>query len=245
LPRVLSGLLGAVGVTLRLHQSAAAPESEGSGPDIDRTNCLQQDGTMQEPCFALISSQSCRLATVSTLCAVLAACGGTVGGTDGAAIVRTADAAINSTGGGSTSITQSGDTATPSLPSTTSGSTTSGSTTSGSNTSGSNTSGSTTSGSTTSGSTTSGSSSTSSSLKSVTLEWNANVEPDLAGYRVYYGSRSGSYMQPKGNGLDSGRVTSYTIAGLPVGATYYIAITAYDAAGNESGYSSEVATIVR
>ena len=175
---------------------------------------------MQEACFALISSQSCRLATLSTLCAVLAACGGTVGGTDGAAIVRTADAAINSTGGGSTSITQSGDTATPSLPSTTSGSNTS-------------------------GSTTSGSSSTSSSLKSVTLEWNANVEPDLAGYRVYYGSRSGSYVQPKGNGLDSGRVTSYTIAGLPVGVTYYIAITAYDAAGNESGYSSEVAAIVR
>lgn len=80
--------------------------------------------------------------------------------------------------------------------------------------------------------------------KTVSLEWAANAEPDLAGYRIYYGARSGTYVQAKGSGLDAGRTTSYTVNGLALGATYYIAVTAYDVAGNESAYSSEVAVRV-
>ncbi|MCK4351773.1 T9SS type A sorting domain-containing protein [candidate division WOR-3 bacterium] len=67
------------------------------------------------------------------------------------------------------------------------------------------------------------------------LEWSDNSEPDLAGYKVYYGTSSGSYGEP----IDVGNVTSYTLSGLSSGTTYYICITAYDLAGNESNYSPE------
>ncbi|MFO0752337.1 MAG: fibronectin type III domain-containing protein [Thermodesulfovibrionales bacterium] len=40
-----------------------------------------------------------------------------------------------------------------------------------------------------------------------------------------------------------GNVTSYTISGLS-GGTYYFAVTAYDAAGNESSYSNEVSRVL-
>jgi hypothetical protein len=37
-----------------------------------------------------------------------------------------------------------------------------------------------------------------------------------------------------------GRMDSYAITGLPMGQTYYFAISAFDDSGNESGLSSEV-----
>jgi hypothetical protein len=37
-----------------------------------------------------------------------------------------------------------------------------------------------------------------------------------------------------------GKVTSYTVANLPNGQTYFIAMSAYDSAGNESPLSAEV-----
>jgi uncharacterized repeat protein (TIGR02543 family) len=66
--------------------------------------------------------------------------------------------------------------------------------------------------------------------------WDPNGEPDLAGYKVYYGTTSGSYGSP----IDAGNVTSYALNGLTSGQTYYIAITAYDTSSNESDYSDEV-----
>jgi len=75
------------------------------------------------------------------------------------------------------------------------------------------------------------------------LSWNAPTTngdgtplSDLAGYRVYYGTSSGNYSQ----NIDAGNVTTYTVANLTDGLTYYFATTAYDAGGNESGYSNEV-----
>jgi hypothetical protein len=35
------------------------------------------------------------------------------------------------------------------------------------------------------------------------------------------------------------------VANLPVGQTYYFAVTAYDAAGNESAFSAEGSKVVR
>lgn len=65
----------------------------------------------------------------------------------------------------------------------------------------------------------------------------------MQGYRVYYGTQSGQYSQARGAGLST-TTTSYTVNNLIVGRTYYFAVTAYDSAGNESDYSSEVAKLV-
>jgi len=71
--------------------------------------------------------------------------------------------------------------------------------------------------------------------RSVSLNWLANAEADLNGYRVYYGSSSRVYGIP----LQVGRETTYTSTALEQGKTYYFAVTAQDDAGNESGYSNE------
>jgi len=73
----------------------------------------------------------------------------------------------------------------------------------------------------------------------VILTWTANGESDLAGYKIYIGTASGTYNF-LGSPFVAGKVTSYTVAGLPKGQTYVFAISAYDSAGNESGLSAEV-----
>jgi hypothetical protein len=72
----------------------------------------------------------------------------------------------------------------------------------------------------------------------VTLAWDANTEPDLAGYNLYYGLEPGIYGPP--NKINVGNVTTYTITGLTNGVRYNFVATAYDTLGNESGYSNEV-----
>jgi hypothetical protein len=73
----------------------------------------------------------------------------------------------------------------------------------------------------------------------VALQWDPNSETDLAGYKVYYGTATRTYGSP----IVVGKVTSYTLAQLPAG-TYYIAVTAYNTAGLESGFSNEVSAVV-
>jgi hypothetical protein len=70
----------------------------------------------------------------------------------------------------------------------------------------------------------------------LTLEWDSNVEQDLAGYIVYYGTASRDYDYD----VDVGEETSCTISNLYSGVTYYFAVTAYDIDGNESDYSPEI-----
>ena len=67
----------------------------------------------------------------------------------------------------------------------------------------------------------------------------------MAGYRVYYGTSSRSYLQSKGSGANTGKTTQYTASGLQSGRTYYFSVTAYDAVGNESAYSSEVSKVAQ
>jgi hypothetical protein len=77
-----------------------------------------------------------------------------------------------------------------------------------------------------------------------TVSWNANTEPDLAGYKVYYGTspRTGD-CPPDGypNVFDAGNTTSHTFNGLTADQTYYFSVTAYDKAipANESCFSEE------
>ncbi len=70
----------------------------------------------------------------------------------------------------------------------------------------------------------------------LSLEWDANGEPDLEGYRIYYGTSSGNYTAS----ADVANSTHCVISNLEQGVTYYFAATAYDAEGNESGFSEEI-----
>jgi len=71
---------------------------------------------------------------------------------------------------------------------------------------------------------------------SVDLAWDPNTEPELAGYKIHWGSSSGNYTSSK----DVGKTTTCTISGVEEGKTYYFAATAYDGQNNESGYSNQV-----
>jgi hypothetical protein len=70
----------------------------------------------------------------------------------------------------------------------------------------------------------------------ISLEWDANGESDLDGYRVYCGTSSGDYTAS----VDVGANTHCVISNLEQGVTYYFAATAYDSEGNESGFSDEI-----
>jgi len=72
-----------------------------------------------------------------------------------------------------------------------------------------------------------------------TLSWTLNSESDLAGYKIYVGAAPGLYTYP-GSPFAVGLVGGYTITGLPVGQTYYFAISAFDYFGDESALSAEV-----
>jgi hypothetical protein len=67
---------------------------------------------------------------------------------------------------------------------------------------------------------------------SVTLSWNPNSEPDIAGYRIHYGTVAAPYSMSQDSST-----TSATIGNLMTGVTYTFAVTAYNSAGDESGYS--------
>jgi hypothetical protein len=79
-------------------------------------------------------------------------------------------------------------------------------------------------------------------ISSATLEWDAVTAATFNGYRIYFGTASGTYEQPKGQGvLVSADVTIHTLTGLSSGTTYYFAVTAYDLANplTESNLSNE------
>ena len=69
------------------------------------------------------------------------------------------------------------------------------------------------------------------------LSWVPNRETDIAGYRLHYGTVSGSYTQQ----MDVGRsTTSATVGNLTGGERYYFALTAYNKVGLESRPSHEI-----
>ena len=75
------------------------------------------------------------------------------------------------------------------------------------------------------------------------LSWVAPTEnvdgsalTDLAGYKIYYGNSSRNY--PDSADVNDADTTSFAVT-VPSGS-YYVAMTAIDADGNESAYSNEV-----
>ena len=86
----------------------------------------------------------------------------------------------------------------------------------------------------------------SSHAATVVLQWGANTEPDLAGYKVYYKADSSSLpfdgigATEGSSPIDVHNQTSTTISGLDPAHAYYFAITAYNTSGVESSYSNIV-----
>src|SRR5437764_9962837 len=69
---------------------------------------------------------------------------------------------------------------------------------------------------------------------SVTLGWDANTEPDIAGYTLLYGTQSGNYT----SSVDVGNQVGYT---LSLSTTvYYFAVRAYNTSGLTSPLSAEL-----
>jgi len=70
----------------------------------------------------------------------------------------------------------------------------------------------------------------------IRLTWLPSPEDDVGGYILHLGESSGQYYL----GQDIGNVTEYLLESLVVERTYYIALSAYDLVGNESGLSQEI-----
>jgi hypothetical protein len=68
------------------------------------------------------------------------------------------------------------------------------------------------------------------------LEWDPSESPDVVNYRLHLGTAPRSYSLS----WDVGVVTLTKLVGLPVGGTYFFAVTAIDGDGNESDHSNEV-----
>ena len=70
--------------------------------------------------------------------------------------------------------------------------------------------------------------------------WNANSEPDLAGYKLYHGTFAGIYVESVN--VIAPTVT-YRWTGLTDFQRHYFAVSAYDTSANESGKSAEVSKL--
>ncbi len=69
----------------------------------------------------------------------------------------------------------------------------------------------------------------------ISLAWNASPSSDVSGYIVRYGTTSGVYS----SATNVGNQTSASVTGLQAGQTYYLVVTACNAAGVESLPSNE------
>ncbi len=70
----------------------------------------------------------------------------------------------------------------------------------------------------------------------VTLAWDANTAPVIAGYMLYWGTEPGVYS---GN-ADVGTKTSYVVTGLESDKRYYFTVRSYSSGGTMSPASKEV-----
>jgi hypothetical protein len=72
------------------------------------------------------------------------------------------------------------------------------------------------------------------------LAWDA-VAGDVQGYKIYYGTSSGSYPYSK----SVGNVTQYPLSNLPLaeGMTYYFVVRAYSDAGESENSNETIYTV--
>ena len=74
----------------------------------------------------------------------------------------------------------------------------------------------------------------------ITLAWDANTEPTLDGYRVFYRQEGDSYRYNHPDWAGGCTETTCTIYGLDDHTKYYFVARAVDNEGNESADSNEV-----
>ena len=76
--------------------------------------------------------------------------------------------------------------------------------------------------------------------KDVTLQWDANTEPDLDYYIIYWGINFDPPYANNSGDIDKG-ITTYTITGLDLDQyIYYFVAKAFDTEGLESDWSNIV-----
>jgi PKD repeat protein len=82
--------------------------------------------------------------------------------------------------------------------------------------------------------------------ENVILSWDEVDAPDLEGYVAYWGTSSINSLGFSGyeESQAVGNITSFEIAGLEPGQTYYFAVTAMDLTGQESDFSNEVSCTI-
>ncbi len=61
---------------------------------------------------------------------------------------------------------------------------------------------------------------------------------EISGYRIYYGTESGKYLNQIE--VSDGSADQAEITGLEAASTFYVVMTTVDTAGRESAYSEEV-----
>ncbi len=75
----------------------------------------------------------------------------------------------------------------------------------------------------------------SSAAYAATASWDRNIEPNIAGYKLSYGTQPGVHTVT----IDVGNVITYTF-NPPAGARYYVVVQAYTTTGELSAKSAEV-----
>ena len=78
-----------------------------------------------------------------------------------------------------------------------------------------------------------------------TLKWDANIEADLAGYRIYQGTISGGPYTKIGEVIIP--TTTYNVSVTENAdkiTTFYFVVTAFDTTNLESDYSNQVSVVV-
>jgi len=89
--------------------------------------------------------------------------------------------------------------------------------------------------------------------KTLTFQWDQVWEPDVTGWKLYYGTAPGTYGTPIDIPLANATQTGTLPTGeriyqanatfnVPAGSsvTYYFALSCYDSSANESGRSNEI-----
>jgi PKD repeat protein len=71
----------------------------------------------------------------------------------------------------------------------------------------------------------------------INLAWDPSTSSNVGGYKIAYGTSSGSYTST----VDAGNKTTYSVSGLQDGAKYFFAVKAYDTNKTvESAFSNEI-----